>query len=430
MIRGLLPVLLLASGLQAAPARLQGADRLLEAPVTAAGLFPAALARACPDSLEYAAWLGLSGCAALLNDDLGLADYNRYAGSYLDQGERRELLDLLGNSLALHGRFEHRPLALAWHAPGTVFQRPWTLGLGWHQQGIARAGLDARVLRTLFFGNEPGEPVVVRDAGVRALVLSRWQLTAAVEDPAGLFPGWAFGIGLGLQKGQMARSRRFTGRLEPPQGSLAGHFEHLLDTAERGRGWCVDIGGHWSGRTLQTPVQLDWALRGVVNRIRWGGLEEHGTVFTIEPTPLSSRFDADAFELALVDSSWTRPLPGYSESLPPTLELGLTARLSPRWHCALDGVFTPARGPHPGQRRLSLYGRHHLPAVRGLSLGAELASGQGRGLGVGVDLGWQSRPLPSAAGLVFDLGLALQNQAGLFYHSRGVGLGITGGITF
>lgn len=413
-----------------APGRFDGADRLLEPPLTRAGFFPSALDRVVTDSLGLAGWVGLGGHADLANEDLDLGEYNRYAGSRLDPVERRDLLGILGNSLAVHGHFRSRPLALAWRPPGRLLDRPWTLGLAWEQSAVLRAGLDARVMRTLLLGNEPGQPIVIRDAGVRALVLDRWRLQAAVSEPAGLLPGWDLGLALGLQTGRMAHSTRFRGRLEAPEAVLEGQFEHRLETAGRGRGWFLDLGAGHDFLWQQAPVRLELALRGLVNRIRWGNREEQGVLFTVEPTPIGTGFQVDTFEDALVDSTWDRGLHSTFRTLPPTLELGLGTRPWPATELALSGEFTPARGPHPGTRRISVYGRHHLPAVRGLSLGAELRAGEGRGPGIGLDCGWHSLPVNRLGGATFVCGLALGNRAGILYHSRGVGLGLTGGIAF
>jgi hypothetical protein len=424
----LLAFLLPASRSLAAPGLFDGADHLLDNGPGAAAMMPAALYLAGGDSLEFHGWGGLSTSMAVANEELGLAVYNRYAGSRLDAGDRRELLDRFGNSLVLHARLHAAPLAIAWRPTRQFLDHDWVLGAGWELQSIGRAGMDASVMRTLFFGNTPGEPVEIRGAGVRALHLSRWRVQAAVANPGGHLPGWRFGAGLGLQDGAMARTTTFSARLEPPEGTLAGHFIHELTRSTDGRGWFMDLGAGWDGTWNTMPLRADFAVRGLVNRMHWSDVSLDGMLLSLEPTPISSAFDVDTFEDALVDSTWNTTRRGFSESLPPTLEAGLVARPTPRWEMAALGEFTPAGGPHPGQRRLSVYGRYR-PDVRGLHLGGEITGGQGRGPGLGVDVGWHSRDIGSSGTRVV-LGLALKNRAGVFHYSRGMGLGVACGIEF
>ena len=412
-------------GLVAAPALLDGADRVLQEGAAGLAFSPVRALGSGQDSI-LTVWVGLGIHLGIRNDDLSIARYNRFAGKRLDVGDRQRLLDLLGNSMALHGRARMVSLALRWQ-PGEDW---WAVG-GSHELSLAaRAGADTRVLRTLFFGNDPAESIGIRDANVRALLLNRWALHLGMRDPRGGLPGWTAGASLGLQQGAMAQSTLFQAGLEPPVGQLAGHFEHRMELAHRGRGWFLDLAAGWDGQWLQRPLHMDLVLRGLVNRMRWSGVHEEGLLMHLDSTPISSQFQFKDFEDALIDSSWTRHRPGFWQSLPATLELGLDWQLDTDWHLATLGSFTPAGGPDPGHRRLSVLGRYTPPRLRGVSTGVELSSGSGRGPGLGLDARWHSTALPRLGGSRAVFGLGITEYAGVFSFSRGLAIGWNAGLEF
>ncbi len=421
----LLVLLLLALPLRAGaqgregPALLGGADELLQTGVAAMSFNPA---HACRRE-GHAGWLTLSARLNLRNDDLSIHLYNEYIGQFLDESEKRELMDRLGGTLGLDHTGSFEPFGWRRALPVDL---PWgfedfSAGYALALQSEARAVMDTDPLRVALFGNDPREAIRMDEMGLKAILLQSHTLNlAASRGPLRL------GMALDWHWGRLLSTRRSGLEISPPEGSLSAEGEHLLLKA-RGHGMGLDLGGSWTDSLAGIPLRAELVIRDFLGVMHWGDVREQVLEFHLPEQPISSEFEFADFEEQLVDSSYSRRARNLRETSPPRWILGLAGRPHKEWTVALRTDLRRASRSRARLRRFSVYGGWQPPHYPDLQVGLELASGYGRGLSLGGDLHWQ-RALSGGRQLIAGLGFKSYN--GLFSYSRGIHLGWTIGLLF
>jgi len=412
---------------------LLGADRLFDPTPAALGLSPALCARHGGPRI----WAGLNLSLALRNDMLSLNTYNDHVGHFLDESEKRRLLNEVGGHLGLDLQGRSVPFALSQPLPalGEGFSDP-RLIVSTELESLGRSQLDAFFMELVFFGNDPLNPVEIESADFhhQASWTTRLAFAAGIPDlSGGRLPGakWRCGASLGFERGMYyTETLFFSGRIDPPNGSLEGEFEHVQRSAPRGAGFFIDLGLGLDLRLLDRPFSADLALTGLFHSMKWRDGERVTRRYRIPATPISSEFDYDVFDEQLLDTTITSALGEFRLSYSPGLLLGLRGRSSEDWHHALLLQLLQEGAMPERQRRFSLYNR--WSPRRAFHLGLELAAGFGRGPSFGVATGTLLR-LPKLGRVdpgTLQIGLGAKSYAGLFNGSRGLYFGGNLGLLF
>jgi len=401
-------------GLAASPvaaALLPGAARLQDPLAGALGLTPVLPAR---PAARLA--VGFSGQGTLRSDRLSFQVWNRYAGGRLEEADKRALLAELGSTVDLRQQVEASLVEGQW-----ALQAGRCLGLRLEHVASGAQVVDVRALEALLLGNDPAQPLSVERAELEAEVLQRLRLAWNTPVPdrwaqALRLPraeAWTLGLGLFLEQGTwLTRTRSFSALVPPPQGVVSGHLDLAQEVAGPGLGWGLDLGLAVRLPLAGGGLDLHGALRGLAHHQVWRQARREMLRLELPATPLDATFDADAFSLEVLDSTWSVAASNLHVRRAPGWLLAADATRGPWRHTlAWERLPEDARGP----------GRHRLALALGRSWGVWRLQGQAalsseRGPAWGAEAGC------CAGG--WDLALAATGFGGLGEASRGAQLGL------
>lgn len=401
--------LILLAALSAHGALLSGAMQVQE-PV-AGNLELAPLPAASRPGLSLR--LGVASSFELRNDRLSFSLWNRYAGDSLDHAAKEALLDDIGAQLASTVEARLPLVELCWSDSSG---HRAAMGLGMEGQGLQR--LDLSLLEAFFLGNDPTQPLVVKQADMGAEALLRLRMAWAAPLPwtaGGLLQKPRYGVGLLVEKGQgWTNTHLFSGQVEALVGELEAQFTHVQDRSASGSGHALDLALEEERLVAGAPLRLQVALRGLFHRQTWKAVERTERRFTLPSTPIGSTFDFEAFSVDVQDTSITRGVGDVTRTLSSGWMLAADWRKG-RWRHSLLAEQAPEDLRGAGRKRLSLASTWR-PFGGAFLLGTQLAGGFGRGPALGALCGWQGDHL--------DLGLGATSFAGLGNASRGLRLGV------
>lgn len=400
---------------------LDGADVLLAEDMSFATVSPAV-----PQVSSTRGMFGLDSWLSFRNDRLSLSSWNDHAGHFLDDEEKRQILDEVGGTFVGWERLNLRPfqmmIPLGDKAASTI-----GLSLELVSQGLLR--IDGKLLDLAFFGNDPYETIQIEHAelGAELNLQLRGVWSRQVTLPASL-PGWLAGrtlrVGAGLmleRLGLRTETIRFDNEVAPLVGSIAAEFHHTQELADTGLGQAIDLGVGAELELLGRPLLVDAAVRSLLHTQRWSHVRHRETVFQVPETGISSEFDESLFTDQLVDSSYTVSVGARRIRRNPGWALGLRWLQSASFQHALLLEQLPESAVPGRQQRIAWYSRWK-PRGGIFHLGAEIAGGMGRGPSLGADLQVRWR--------MVDVGLSAKGYAGLGNRSRGSTTGVMTRIRF
>ncbi len=394
---------------------LDGAGRMLDADMGAAELSPA-----IPYNDSYKLVVGLDSWFTVRNDRLSIGTWNDHVGHFLDDEEKRAILDEMGGVMGAHQRMILRPLALI-----VPFKdkRQSMFGMSLELVSQAHLQMDTELFELAFFGNDPNREIVIDHADLDAELTAQVRLTfSRVYGMPASWPAWIagrpvrFGIGLQLERlGLRSSTESFDNSIQPVVGEFEAWFRHTQKTADTGFGKSFDLGAQTELELLDRPLLVDVALRGLLHSRDWRHVEEELRVFEVPETGIDTDFDEEIFSDAIMDTTITTDLGASKVRLSPGWTLGLRWEQTKTIHHAFLIEELPETSIDVTQRRASWYTRWN-PKNSILYLGAELSGGMGRGPGIGGELQLKGR--------FFEFGIGLKGYAGIGNSSRGITTGI------
>jgi len=412
---GLMALALWLAALAAAPsaaALLDGAARLQDPLAGSLGLTPV-----LPAEPVARLAVGLWSQGSLRSDRLSFDVWNRHAGRRLEEADKRALLADVGATLDLRQQVELSLVEGVWALPAGR-----RLGLRLEHVASGAQVVDAGLLESLLFGNDPTQPLTVERADLDVELLQR--LRMAWNTP---LPGtwarrvrlpvrvdWTLAAGLFLEQGTyFTRTRSFSALAPSAQGQLSGRLEMVQEVAGPGFGWGLDLGLRGRVPLGGRSLDLHASLRGFPHHQVWRQVRREILQWELPETPVDATFDYAAFQMDLLDSN--RSESGHD----------LHLLRSPGWLLAAD--WSDAGWRHslaweriPEDARGA--GRHRLALATSRSQGSwhvrlQAAHSSGHGPAWSAETGWSLG--------VWRVAVAGSGYAGLGGASRGGQVGVS-----
>jgi len=253
--------------------------------------------------------------ADLDNNAFSYSTYRKYNGTYLDEGDKTDLLEMISeDGLILHGGASLHPIAVSFGSFAVSVS-----GLG-----SARSSVAQDIFTLLLRGNEVGREYLFKPASGRALAAADYAFSAAhAFRLAGVSgPQLAVGMNLHYLHGYLnGETRRMQARALTEFSSIRGDGSALVRHARDGDGLAVDLG--LSGR-LSKSWYLSLTAQNLAAQIRWVR-ETRATMadFNLDATNVEKilRDDVDMDEV-VVHQDTTMYIPPYVTRIPVVFALG------------------------------------------------------------------------------------------------------------
>lgn len=321
--------------------------------------------------------IGIFGAGAgLRNNSFTLADYNKYNGQFLTDGDKEDIL----NSIPADG--------LRLDAIGEASALNFSVGnfaLASKGYGVSSANIDRDPLELLFYGNAVVDEVSLYNTygegyGIADIAASYGRSLMQWGDGE-----FAAGASLHYLRGfAYEKIVESEGSVSTTDTGFVGNAHMAVMSSRGGSGYAVDLGvavkfGHtWN---------FSAAWQNAYSRLIWDK-ETEMTIysFNMEPSTASDFADSAASDSLITSSDTTVTIDPFSSDLPSTMRLGLTKEFrqflfSFDWEQALET--RPGTGVNPRiAAGLEYKPLKFLPLRGGFSTGGRQGSLYSFGLGL------------------------------------------------
>lgn len=343
----------------------------------------------------------------LKNNSFSLADYNRYNGQFLSDGDKeRIILSIPGDGLSAD---------LLAEASMLNFSKAG-FALTCKGYGASNASLHRDPIELLFYGNAGTEEVPL--AGAHSEGFGVVDMAASHGRPLMTWMGGEFAVGASLHylKGlAYEKIVESAGRVVTTDSGLVGNGTLRVITARGGSGFAADIG-------LAVRFEEKWyfsaAWQNFYSKVRWNrDSREHLFSFDMELATLEDLTDNALSDSLLSSSDTSYAVSSFSSTMPPVVRLGL-AREYDKTTWTIDWIQgledRPGQGVNP---RISAgFEYRHF---RFLPLRTGFGFGGGQGSAYSFGFGVHREPFR------FDMGLA---SFGTLWPSNAKGLKLSLGM--
>lgn len=349
--------------------------------------------------------------AAIKNNSLSIAEYNRYSGKLLSENDK----EIIINSIPASG------MTIDLGAEASAFN--FSIGnfaITQRAFGSSSLNVDRDPLRLMLLGNAVLREVKVSDTRGESYAFA--DMAASYGHAVRSWQGGEISLGAsfhylrGLAYGKVVEAR---GGVSTTDTGFVGDGLLRIRTSYGGHGYAIDIGG---AMRFEGNWYFSAAWKNLVAKANWNGNnEEYLTWFVMRPITLEDFFLEGQSDSLVTSGDTSYSAPGFSSRPSPSLALGLARKLrmitwSVDWHQALFSE--PGVNVNP---RLA-FGMEYIPWLfMPVRSGIAFGGGQGTTYSVGFGLYHGS--------FHFDLGLA-NSGSPLPASSKGLRLAVAMGLYF
>lgn len=341
------------------------------------------------------------------NNAFSLKDYNRYNGSFWDEGDKDKILSLVpATGLNLNAQAEACILG---------FSYPYFALVSW-VTGVSDISLPKEPIELLLIGNQMEDTISLEGTSGEAYAYAA--LSLSFSSPVYRNEEREIGIGVNLKYLQgiiYEKIVKASGEIRIKESEIEGESDLILRSARGGRGYALDLG---IAAKLNEKWTFSFFLSNPLSQIKWSRkTEEKGYQFQIDSLNLASSDD----DSVVLSEDYEKDIEPFVTHLPAMIKAGFAYQgkktlLSFDWEQGFENGPGVSKTP-----KLSLGTELKLTRFLPLRAGISIGGKEGINLcgGFGLDLG----------AVYLDLGIA-NKKALTPDHSKGLGISLGCGLRF